>query len=721
VADLVRALAVAWKNIAAYPAGHPALATSLQGAHRRLVELRGPAGEVVFGIAADGLIYGQERIESTHVQKFAQALFTRRVAVVRFDPDTTADDLEKFLRLLAAATAEDRTPLWEQLTAAGVMNINLQAVDYSSVQITDDMTERIKKSDTLWDDILRALLAGRELTPEGKRLLEETPRSVDEMTALVMRYIEEAEKEMPQFDADATFGIRRVASSPDPPDVIRARVSQAIALHVGNASGSKKQLAVQQVMQLMRTFPDPLRGSVMRSVLRELARDETTGSQLRDFASSLADEEVLDALLDISSMSSISSHAVRLLESLSALQDAKRDVQAIAPDKLLAELTAFFGDEDVDRFNPPEHATLLDNVSVKIPSTPSAAVQPLGDRADSVAPDIVNRAFGLTLLDLMAKQAARGEAIAPLLARIESVFLAYLTNGAFGDAADFVEAVQDTRKSAAAGELRAGLDEALGRLATLDSMKVLIDHALSAPPAQASIVQRLIEALGSAATRNLLEALAAENNRSRRRRLFDLVASLGPRIVDEAIPFLSDPRWFVVRNAVVLLRTVKDRKSLPQIRGLGAHPDLRVRLEAIKTLLAFDSSVPQDLLDNAIGDPDPKLAETAVTLVGSYGIKEAVAPMLRLLTGNDILGVRRALRVRVLKVLGELGDPRALPELARFFQRSLWPWPSVHERRTAFESLAGYPAADRAPFVEQGLSSRDAVVREICRKLSSGK
>src|SRR5687768_4453351 len=74
VAEFVRALAVAWKNLTAYPPGHPALAVSLQGAHRRLMELRGPAGEVVFGIASDGLIYGSEKIESPHVQKFAQAL-----------------------------------------------------------------------------------------------------------------------------------------------------------------------------------------------------------------------------------------------------------------------------------------------------------------------------------------------------------------------------------------------------------------------------------------------------------------------------------------------------------------------------------------------------------------------------------------------------------------------------------------------------------------------
>ena len=62
------------------------------------------------------------------------------------------------------------------------------------------------------------------------------------------------------------------------------------------------------------------------------------------------------------------------------------------------------------------------------------------------------------------------------------------------------------------------------------------------------------------------------------------------------------------RNMIVLLRSVNDRTSLPEIRRCSEHPDLRVRLEAIKTLLALEPSVPRALLEQAIKDPDPKMA-----------------------------------------------------------------------------------------------------------------
>jgi hypothetical protein len=714
VAEFVRALAVAWKNLTAYPPGHPALAVSLQGAHRRLMELRGPAGEVVFGIASDGLIYGSEKIESPHVQKFAQALFTRRVAVLSFASETSTSDVESLLRLLGSGGPGDekRPPLWEQLTAAGVLHINLQPVDYSAVQITADLTEK-KKAESLWDDILRALIAGREMTPAAIRLQAQNPRSVEEVTALIVKYIEESTAELPAFDADATFGIRRVATDPDPPELIRARVAKAIALHVGGSSGLKKQFAVQQVRQLLRTFPEPLRGTVMRAVMRELATEEKTGSLLREFTSELGPDEVLDALRYVASMGKLSTHAVRLLESLAALTDTRKAPEA-APAELLTELVSLFGEDDIDRFNPDEHRALLDDVSIEVPVFGMRA-QPatvLGDRVDTIAPESLHRDFGLALVELIPRAAVKSRPA--LLARIESVFRSLLMNGAFMDAQVLVERLQEM------GDVPE-VASTLVNLATVESMRTLVERALVAKPEEIGPIQRLLQALGAAAMRNLMMALAEEDNRSRRRRLFDLVASLGPSIVTEAIPFLSDSRWYVVRNVIVLLRTVNDRSSLPEIRRIAGHEDLRVRLEAIKTLVAFDSVVPTELLEKAIGDPDPKLAETAIKLVGSYGIREAVDPLLKITAGNDIFRRRLALRVHALRALGELGQPRALSELTHFFRPSFLPWPSRAERLAAFQSLGGYPADARAALVEAGLKSRDAEVRDICHRLWSAE
>ena len=147
------------------------------------------------------------------------------------------------------------------------------------------------------------------------------------------------------------------------------------------------------------------------------------------------------------------------------------------------------------------------------------------------------------------------------------------------------------------------------------------------------------------------------------------------------------------------------------------HPDLRVRLEAIKHLLAYDPEVPRDLLARAIHDPDPKLAEAAVTLAGNYGIKEAVDPLLEIVADWDVFGRRRSIRVKALKALGELADPVALPRLKRFFRNWLVPLVSLDERRAAYRSLQTYPAEARTTLVERGLRSHDEEIRRICLDL----
>ena len=106
-----------------------------------------------------------------------------------------------------------------------------------------------------------------------------------------------------------------------------------------------------------------------------------------------------------------------------------------------------------------------------------------------------------------------------------------------------------------------------------------------------------------------------------------------------------------------------------------------------------------------------------MALAGSYGIKEAVDPLLEIVEGLDLLGRRRSLRVKALKALGELGDPAALPRLRRYFRRAPFALVSLEERRAAYRSLPMYPPDARQALVERGLRSRDPEIRRVCEGL----
>jgi len=713
--DFVRALALAWKNLAQYPSGHPALAGALDTAQRKLDELRGAAGDVTFGIASDGLLYGNDKLTTDHAQKFAYVLYTNRVAVLTFGFGVGADELSCFLQVLGVGTRATRASLWDELADAGVANIHLEPVDYSGVQMTD--TLQAPEKTTLWDEILRALLAGREISGEAADVASGI-KSVDDLSAIIAKTIDDAKRVDGEFDANATFGIKihaRVPQTQETPEAIMKRVAGAVRLYIAGATGTRRQLAVQQIAHLVGTLAEPMRAILLRAALEALTTDENAGTLLRDLASSIERDYLLEALRQLDA-SKFAGHAVDLLRSLAPVVKTTRPT-ADVPAEVDRELVALFGEEDIDRFNPPDHQALLDDVSLRFPHGHGAnkSIADLGARVDSVAEEEVTRQMVDALFEMLW---SFGDHRPPevLLARIESAFHAQISHGRFNDALVVIERL---REIAANSNFRLG-DAAAESLARLASPSIINDllGSVAKAPERAGEMHKVIQALGMAASRAVLVALTEEDNRSRRRRLFDFAVSLGPAIVPDVPEFLHDNRWFVVRNMIMLLRAVNDRTLMPELRRCAHHADLRVRLEAIKTLLAFDTSVPRALLDNAINDPDPKLAETAISLVGSYGIHEAVDPLLELLAKRDVFATRTTLRVRAIKALGELRQPQALDRMRHLFKETFLPWPTLSERRAAYESLFAYPADARKPFIERGLKSRDPIVRDLCRRLA---
>src|SRR5204863_4162193 len=100
--------------------------------------------------------------------------------------------------------------------------------------------------------------------------------------------------------------------------------------------------------------------------------------------------------------------------------------------------------EDIDRFNPPDHQALLDQVSIDIPAlaSPGRSIAELGDRVDSVTEDVLNRQLARTLLALLATPDARGDP-EPALARLESLFRGFLDGGAFAEALEIMERLRE--------------------------------------------------------------------------------------------------------------------------------------------------------------------------------------------------------------------------------------------------------------------------------------
>jgi HEAT repeat protein len=722
--ETVRALGIAAQRLSVYPPGHPARQTAVENAHRSVAEAAAVSGRVLFGVGPDGFVLGAEALQSPQARRLAQALYQRSVAVLAIEDGVAAAEIEALLRLLGEERgATERAPLWEELAAAGAPHVQLQPVDYSSVSLTQEpIGEEPAQQESLSDAILRVLMAGKHLSLEGRDI--RSPDAASGLGALIAEQLRQA------VGAGAGSGeAAGRATGPAAAGSLAAAIAEAVGTQLQSARGSARQATAQQVAELVRSLPMEMREGVVSAAIRSVAADETDPETLQALVPRLSPDVVLRGLRRLNAEGfTLSSHAFRLTEALAeaapAAQEEQEEPGAATPetDQLVSELRTLYAEEDVDRYNADDHEALFERVAVEVAAIAEhAPVSPaeLGDRLDSLSDEASAERLSWTLLELLGRHVA-AEDLEPLFARIEGLFRLFLSTGGLEQAVAIAERVQEILADPACPEgVRGTLQEFVARLASQDTILALVELLHGLTDERAALVKYLIDLLGSAAARGFLFALSEEKNRSRRRRLFLLLASLGPVIVPAATELLSDERWYVVRNMVSLLHAVGDRSSLPGIRRCARHPDLRVRLEAIKSLFAFDSEVPQELLEAAIADPDPKLAEAAVALVGQYGIAQAVGALVGLVSPWDPLGRRRSLRLKALKALGELHDAAALPRLERFFKDHRFFAPvALEERRAAFRSLESYPAEARLPIVERGLRSRDPEIRRTCERLA---
>jgi hypothetical protein len=754
-------LVTAWRNLASYPPGHPARASALATAHGRLRASLAATSPLVFAIARDSLTSGGKKVDAAHVRAFARALYRRNGGLLRFEEGVEPRELEAFLALLGeTGPARDRPLTVEELHHAGITNIYVSAIDYSALVTTTDVSEISPDDGSLWDGLIQTLLGGQPLFQGGMSMPRE--RYSAETVASLFRGGASGPGSG-GTPGGSPAGAGMVGGSPGGggpgaggpagsgsrgggwPGIAGAgrggsiapatgevggqgarlgiadahTLAAAVAAKLVSADSAERETLAHQVIQLLRALPAEVREPVLAAALRVLATEEGSSAHLASLAAALPPADVLRGLRRLAQeQGQLSSHALRMAQALAEAHEGLPESQGLPePPADFAAMAALFREEDVDRYNPEDHRALLaqkptvdlDTIAVELAADPDAF------GPDTESDDAIERRVVTTLLDMTASSPG---VVQPLvLGRLRDMFVRALQVRRFAQAIAMIRAIRELAADPSQAERRGALEEFVEHLADANTLAALV--AASRQPGGPPFVQvqSLVLALGASATHGLLEALAAEPDRARRLRLIELAASLGPAIVPETRRLLADPRWYVVRNMVLLLRRVHDKSAMSEILRCADHPDLRVRLEAIRALFAFDTKVPRDLLARTINHPDPRLAEAAVLLSGQHGITQATDLLVEILLRWDVLGRRRSLRLKALRALADLADPAVLPRIDRFFRERPFPLVALEERRAAYRLLGSYDPGARAPYVARGERSRDSLIRDICRGL----
>ncbi len=696
--EFFRDLAIAWRALSAYPRGHPAALGGLAKACAALASLLAETGPIELAATQTSLLWGAQRFTSPTALQLARLLRRRRAAGLALDPAVTPEELEIFLRALALDTrsAREAGSLAAELVAAGLVRLRVRDLDFSAVALVEaDEEISAPEAGALASRVLRRMLATGGLPPDALAVWIASGKSAADLLQLLL-------------DTGGTdpaiAAIRSTSAGGAGDDWGPAAFAAALRAAAEDFCASPDAERAAALVELHQGLRSADRDRLIQELAAALVRHASAQEALEQLAAVLSPQTAAEL------RQAIGKAAARDRGELAGPEVAAPRVTL----QQLAALRRAFAGVDVDALDDEGGPTETLEALLELPEdrtdlhlSPAAAEigHELGD-------SILERAATVPLLELAERAEVPPEALPQILHRLEIGYRRLLAGGRLRQAIPLVERIQ--RGAAGEGPMATAFRRSAEKLSGRESIDALVASLPEISEEALGLVPTLLERLGPTAVRHLLGALAETDNRRLRHLLLDLLAKLGPAVVRDATVLLSDSRWYVVRNMLLLLRQVGDPGSVPAVRKCADHPDLRVRLEAIRNLFAFDRDVPRELLRRALTHRDPRQAEAAMELAGEHAIAEAVEPIVAYLRSWDPFGWRRAVRLKAIRALAAIGDPAALAELGRFRIRFQLLPPAIEERRELYRTLPSYPEEARRVWIKSGLRSRDAAIRRLC-------
>lgn len=696
LSKVIFALNIARHHVATYPAAHPAIATSLTKFRTYLGELLEFRDELTIGVARDTLLVGTGILERKNAvyRDLAEKLFAADIAALTIHRDLENDELAAFLRALAQKPEELRAAggICRELAQAGVYHLRIQPLDYTPFVATDVVSlgapggsaeGEEEQADLIWFSFIDGLLENRfdgdGSAPAGE--LHLTP----ERLAQLLNLREKRGSEDHGQDYNTTIA-----------SYLQQLDREEVDSRARRDSFGKLAAFIQRL--------DPeVRRQFLSSTFRSLAE---RGELANEVLSSVSGDLLLDWLDEVEDPQlSVPPLIVNLLGRLASEAGNDQAERRVATDRTFSEqelkqrIRSLFSEDRSAEFLSDDYQSLLQSALAADTATDldSGMVEELLETLEGHALETRLCSIILELVD------------ADPLCDDAEVLRTNLVDlvGYFLETGDF-EALLVTHE-----RLSRHFDESepfsvpLARetLAAFEEPEFL-DEVLAAVhiwgKEKQEPIRLLMRQVGAPFIAPLLEELAAENSMSLRQFYLRVLGELGPGVREAAVARLQDKRWFVVRNLVILLRSLDDPAVLKPIGHLFTHPHPQVQLEAMKTYLHFGDPRATRYLLKELEQKDLQRRLNAVLLARRCHDRQVIHRILDLL--EDGISERDfELKRAAIKTLAEVGDPVALARLEGLLEKKSLLHPILYRRLKLeiVQSLAAYPAAATARLLQR--------------------
>jgi hypothetical protein len=615
--DFLIQLSIALHRYAMYPDGHPSLAPTVEHVMGLLDELFHERETLSLGIARNQLVIEGVATDPKNpvLTELASRMHRHHIGAVVLRRGATHPELHEFLH--AASQDPDRTgrpvgidprfrdEVWPHLR---FYPLNYERLRFAGEDASADETETTRATRTraaqLWLGLARAALASGQTTDARQRNGDDDLENTD-----------------PAVVAEAIRAHQRDAA-----------YDQVIVGYMLQIADELKGGQVPESAALKRRV-SKLVGDLDQGTLQRLLGMGGDSAQQQRFLLNAAEGMAADAVVQLiqaaaeTNAQTVSHSMLRMLQKLARHAESGRGRRQATADASVRE----------------QVAKLIANWSLRDPN-PDAYRAAL-ERMSSASPVFISSVEARHLpeprriLEMALETDAMGESVERAADELVSR----------GELKWLLETVRSAHAPAVTTALRT-------KYVTPTQLEEILAH----DPVQANLLDELLPHLGIEAADPLLDALIAAESSQTRRLLIDRLIKLGPGIGPSLVARLGDDRWYVTRNMLALLGELPSLPPDFNADTYTAHPDGRVRREALRILLRSPATRERAIC-TGLADRDDHAVRLALT-AAARGCPEEAIPLLvtRATTGSNA-----DQRTTALRVLSTTGHPSALETLLR--------------------------------------------------------
>jgi hypothetical protein len=597
LSDFLVELSIALHRHSMYPSGHPALMPAIESVTRRAEQLLESRESIAFGVARRQLIIDGVTTdpEQPVLRRLADGLHRHHIGAVSILRGVQVHELAEALHTLSVE-ADKAGPIGLQPEVATWPHVKIHPLTFDGLALAGDGSgassgedgEPASRGSDLWLGLARAALA-----TDGRG--DGDPQNSE--PSVVARAIDQNSGRAEAYD-----------------QIIIGYLLQ-IARELKTASGEAAAELKRRTSRLIAS----LRPGTLRRLLAMGGNRQQRDQFVLDAASGMAVDAVLEivkASADASGQT-ISHGLVRMLTKLAAHAERGSDLTRPRADiELREQVGRLLDDWRLEDPNPEAYGRMLEHLSTSVqgdaPRAAAVAAEPEPLRL--VKMSLEAGAFG-PIADRAVDQAINSGQLTGLL--------------------ELVAAPPDGGQAAA--------ETILTRLTRPENLKSMF----SSDRVDFSGLDHLLPRLSLEGYEPLLEALGSSPSRMVRRRLLDLLGRTQVDISSLVIARLSDERWYVQRNMLMLLARSRHLPETFSAVPWTTHPDARVRSEAIRLQLTLPHERHMGIVAS-LTDRDSRIVHLGLTAIGDECPPPLVDHVIDLALAPDVGEDSRLLAVNSL-------------------------------------------------------------------------